>query len=290
VRPAELSTRPEILREPQAADATLIVEKRRSLPERVIAHDWVRKLLIVLLLGAAWQAYASYLDNDLLFPTLAATLRALADATMNGTIIANTWGSLRLLLMGLGIGVALAALFTTLAIRTRFGADLLETLAAMFNPLPALALLPLALLWFGVGSASIVFVVVHSVLWAVALNANAGFRSVSPTLKMVGHNYQLGSFGFFARILVPAAFPSILAGLQIGWAFAWRTLIGAELVFGVSSGGGGLGWFIYSSKNQLDIASVFAGLLMIILIGLVMENVVFRFLAARTVRRWGMVS
>ena len=138
----------------------------------------MRKLLIVLLLGAVWQAYASYLDNDLLFPTLAATLRALADATIErddhrqhlGLAAPVADGAMRL-------GVALAALFTTLAIRTRFGADLLETLAAMFNPLPALALLPLALLWFGVGSASIVFVVVHSVLWAVALNANAGFRA-----------------------------------------------------------------------------------------------------------------
>jgi NitT/TauT family transport system permease protein len=92
------------------------------------------------------------------------------------------------------------------------------------------------------------------------------------------------------RILIPAAFPSILSGLKIGWAFAWRTLIAAELVFGVSSGQGGLGWYIFESKNQLNIPEVFAGLLTIILIGLAVENVVFRFIECRTVQRWGMQS
>lgn len=164
----------------------------------------------------------------------------------------------------------------------------LETLTAMFNPLPAIALLPLSLLWFGLGNGSLIFVLVHSVLWPVALCTHAGFQSVSPTLRMVGRNYGLAGPRYVTRILIPAAFPSILSGLKNGWAFAWRTLIAAELVFGVSSGSGGLGWFIYENKNQLEIASVFAGLLTVILIGLAMENLVFRSIEARTVRRWGM--
>jgi len=74
------------------------------------------------------------------------------------------------------------------------------------------------------------------VLWAVALNTHSGFRSVSNTLRMVGRNYRLKGPRYIAKILIPAAFPSIVTGLKIGWAFAWRTLIAAELVFGVSSG------------------------------------------------------
>ena len=94
----------------------------------------------------------------------------------------------------------------------------------MFNPLPAIALLPLALLWFGLGAISLVFVIVHSVLWAVALNTHSGFLSVSPTLRMAGQNCGLPGLSYVTRLLVPAAFPSILTGLKIGWAFAWRTL------------------------------------------------------------------
>ena len=100
-----------------------------------------------------------------------------------------------------------------------------------------------------------IFVLIHAVLWSVALNTFAGFRSVSPTWKMVGQNYGLSRISYIARILIPGAFPSILTGLKVGWAFAWRTLIAAELVFGVSSGSGSLGWFIFERKNQLTIKS-----------------------------------
>jgi NitT/TauT family transport system permease protein len=163
-------------------------------------------------------------------------------------------------------------------------------MTAMLSPLPAIALLPLALIWFGLGNGSLVFILIHSVLWPVALNTHSGFRAVSPTLRMVGRNYGLKGFRYIRKILVPAAFPSILTGLKIGWAFAWRTLVAAELVFGVSSGQGGLGWFIFENRNQLDIPAVFAGLLTVILIGLVVENLIFRAIERRTVFRWGLQS
>jgi NitT/TauT family transport system permease protein len=221
-------------------------------------------------------------------PTFGTTVAALWDAVANGELPRRALTSLRVLLTGYAAGIACAAVLTILAITTRVGNDLLELLTSMFNPLPAIALLPLALIWFGLGTGSIVFVLIHSVLWAVALNTHSGFRAVSPTLRMVGRNVGLGGMRYVVQLLIPAAFPSILTGLKIGWAFAWRTLIAAELVFGVSSGSGGLGWFIYENKNQLDIPNVFAGLLTVILIGLFVENVVFRTVELRTVRRWGM--
>ena len=193
-----------------------------------------------------------------------------------------------MLLIGYASGILLAALLTVVAITSRIGTDLLETLTSMFNPLPAIALLPLALIWFGLGNGSLIFVLIHSVLWAVALNTHSGFLSVSNTLRMVGRNYGLRGLPYVGKILIPAAFPSILTGLKIGWAFAWRTLIAAELVFGVSSGSGGLGWFIYENKNQLEIPNVFAGLFTVIVIGLLVENVIFRTVERKTVRKWGM--
>src|SRR5438093_7120859 len=117
--------------------------------------------------------------------------------------------------MGYAAGIVLAAIFTILAISTRIGTDFLETITAMFNPLPAIALLPLALIWFGLGIPSLVFVIVHSVLWAVALNTLSGFRSVPETLRMSGRNFGLKGARYVGLILIPAAFPSILAGLKI---------------------------------------------------------------------------
>ena len=207
---------------------------------------------------------------------------------VSGDLFSKALNSVRLLLQGYAVGLTLAVALTTFAMLTQLGNDLLETLTAMFNPLPAIALLPISLIWFGLGDKSIIFVLVHSVLWAVALNTHSGFKSVSNTLRMVGRNYGLRGLGYVRKILIPAAFPSILTGLKIGWSFAWRTLIAAELVFGASSGKGGLGWFIYESKNQLDIPAVFAGLFTVITIGLLVENLIFRNLEAATVRKWGM--
>ena len=283
-------SRPEIVGQPIAGGALGVVQKQLSALERVTSVGAVRKTVLLALLAAIWEAYARVLDNVLLVPTFSSTLQALWAAIVNGELIRFSLTSLKVLLMGYASGVACAAVLTVVAITTRIGNDILELLTAMFNPLPAIALLPLALIWFGLGTGSIVFVVIHSVLWAVALNTHTGFRSVSATLRMVGRNYGLTGLGYISNILIPAALPSIITGLKIGWAFAWRTLIAAELVFGVSSGSGGLGWFIYENKNQLEIPSVFSGLFMVIMIGLLVDNVIFRTLETHTIRKWGMHS
>ncbi|ANL36494.1 ABC transporter permease [Rhizobium phaseoli] len=264
------------------------VEQRLSAFETLWGLGALRKTLLILTLAIVWQVYASYLDNPLLFPTLSDTIVTLVDRFADGTLPARIWTTLQILFMGYALGTVLAALLTVLAINTRIGTDFLETMTAMFNPLPAISLLPLALIWFGLGASSLVFVLVHSVLWAVALNTHSGFLGVSRTLRMVGANYGLTGISYVLRILVPAAFPSILTGLKIGWAFAWRTLIAAELVFGVSSGQGGLGWFIFENRNLLDIPAVFAGLLTVIIIGLIVENLVFQTIERHTIQKWGM--
>jgi NitT/TauT family transport system permease protein len=282
--------RAEVLRDPVSSSAFGIVEKPLSTWERIANVGALRKLALLVVLAVVWEVYARSLDNALLFPTFSATLAAFFQGLFGGDLFTKAVTSLRVLLMGYAAGIACAAVLTIIAITSRVGTDLLELLTSMFNPLPAIALLPLALIWFGLGAGSIVFVIIHSVLWAVALNTHSGFLSVSNTLRMVGRNYGLTGLPYVGRILIPAAFPSILTGLKIGWAFAWRTLIAAELVFGVSSGSGGLGWFIYENKNQLEIPNVFAGLFTVIVIGLLVENVVFRVVEARTVRKWGLQS
>ena len=275
-----------------AADAApageVEVERRLGPLERLWQNGVVRKTLLIVVLGIAWQIYATSLDNALLFPKLSDTLATLVERFRDGVLVERTWATIKVLLMGYAAGIALAAVLTMAAIGTRIGTDFLETMTAMFNPLPAIALLPLALIWFGLGSGSLVFVLIHSVLWAVALNTHAGFLGVSRTLRMVGRNYGLRGIAYVTRILVPAAFPSILTGMKVGWAFAWRTLIAAELVFGVSSGKGGLGWFIFENRNLLDIPAVFAGLLTVIIIGLVVETLIFRTIERRTVQKWGL--
>ena len=303
-----LVQRPEFVREVEISTYG-VIEKPLTLWEKICNNNGVRKVCILVLLAMVWQAYSSCMNvtefiwkngslfpgatcqqNPLLFPQFSETIAAFYENVMNGVLLQRGWFSIKVLLMGYAAGLTLAGTLTALAITSRIGNDFLETLTSMFNPLPAIALLPLALIWFGLGNGSLVFVLIHSVLWPVALNTHSGFMSVSQTMRMVGRNYGLTGPRYVLKILIPAAFPSILTGMKIGWAFAWRTLIAAELVFGVSSGSGGLGWFIYENKNQLEIANVFAGLFSVILIGLFVENFIFRNIELKTVRKWGMQS
>ncbi|HVL58444.1 MAG TPA: ABC transporter permease [Burkholderiaceae bacterium] len=282
------ATRPEYIRDQVDERHFGVVQKPLTVWERIYGQPAVRKVSILLVLAGLWQAYALYLSNELILPTFTATVQSFVERTMTGEMLQKAWVSIKVLLQGYALGLALALVLTVLAVTSRIGNDLLETLTAMFNPLPAIALLPLALIWFGLGEPSLIFVLVHAVLWAVALNTHSGFLAVSNTLRMVGRNYGLRGIRYVTKILIPAAFPSILSGLKIGWAFAWRTLIAAELVFGTTSGSGGLGWFIYENKNLLDIPAVFAGLFTVILIGLLVESLIFRVVEARTIRKWGM--
>lgn len=285
----EPPVRPEYER--VVTDAGVIGDVARPLSpwERIANITALRRFLVLALVAAVWESVALWQNNPLMFPTFSATVAAFWEAVARENLLTMAWLSIATLLKGYVIGIALAVVLTTLAVTTRIGDDFLSTLTAMFNPLPAIALLPIAMLWFGLGAASLTFVLVHAVLWPVALNTHSGFTSVSETLRMAGRNYGLRGMRYVVQILIPAAFPSILTGLKVGWAFAWRTLIAAELVFGVSSGKGGLGWFIFQNRNELYIDKVFAGLVTVILIGLVVENVAFRWLEAQTVRKWGMV-
>ena len=244
---------------------------------------------ILLALVIAWQSY-SWISGvePLLFPSFGASVEALWETVLSGEMFEKIWVTVYVLLMGYAAGLAFAGLFLVLAVSTRIGSDFLSTMTAMFQPLPAISLLPLAMLWFGLGIPSLIFVTIHSVLWAVSLSTHVGFMSVSETLRMVGRNYGLKGVPYIFKILVPAAFGSILTGLKIGWAFAWRTLIGAELVFGAAAGSGGLGWMIFEKGDNLDTPYVFAALFMVIVIGLLVENVIFRNVEIRTIQKWGM--
>jgi len=248
----------------------------------------VRKAALLAVLAALWEALARWQGNDLLLPSFLQTAAAFAQGIASGELLQRVAASLAVLAQGYAAGVGAALLLTALAVLTRPGRELLETCTAMFNPLPAIALLPLAMLWLGLGNASLVFVIVHAVLWPLALSTYAGFRAVPETLRMAGRNYGLTGLGFVAGILLPAALPAILSGLKIAWAFAWRTLIAAELVFGAASGKGGLGWYIFQNRNELYTDKVFAGLAAVILIGLAVEHIIFATLEKATVRRWNM--
>ncbi|MVZ99719.1 ABC transporter permease subunit [Actinomadura sp. LD22] len=249
---------------------------------------WLRRTIVFAALIGIWQLYTSASGvSAFVFSGPWDVAKALADGVSSGDLVTSTWTTLRMLGTGMAIGIALTVVLTVLAVTTTLGDDVLTLVSSMINPLPSVAILPLAMLWFGLTDTALVFVTANAVLWPMTVSVSMGLRTTPPTLLMVGRNLGLGRWRLTWDVMMPAALPHALAGLKTGWAFGWRTIIAAELVFGAAGSKGGLGFFINNARYYALIPDVFAGLVVIALIGIALD-LVFNVIERRTVVRWGM--
>jgi NitT/TauT family transport system permease protein len=251
---------------------------------------WLRRLVLVGVIVALWQAYVQWSEfggNALLFASPADTAQAFFDGWRDGSLARATWETLRILLIGVGVGCVIAAGFTLVASLTQVGEDVLDLLTSILNPLPGVAVLPLALLWFGLSTKAIVFAIANATIWPIAINLTSGFKTVNPTIVAAGRNIGLSGIRLVTGVLAPAALPNAITGLKTAWAFGWRTVVAAELVFGVVGGEGGLGTYINNAKLYLFTPQMFAALLTIAALGVAFE-LLFGVLERRTIVRWGM--
>jgi NitT/TauT family transport system permease protein len=247
-----------------------------------------RRTLLVLAMLGAWQLYVTVSGvSPLLVVGPVEVGKAMVAGLRDGQLVDATLNTMKILLTAMAIGIGLAAVLTTLATWTRLGEDLLVLLTSMLNPLPSIALLPLAILWFGLSTTALVVVIANAVIWPISINVSQGFRTANPTVVAVGRNIGLSGWRLVRDVLMPAALPHTLSGLKTGWAFGWRTIIAAELVFGVAGQGGGLGSFINDARYFLRTDEVLAGLVTIALIGIAFD-VLFTWFERRTVVTWGM--
>ena len=248
----------------------------------------LRRAILVVALIVLWQAYVTIAHvSAFLFSSPLDVARALLTDLQNGSLENVTYHTLSTLLVGIAIGSLLGVLMAALAVLTPVGQDLLRVLTSVFNPLPAIAVLPLAMLWFGLTPRSIIFVVALATIWPVAINTESGFRTLSATLRMVAQNLGLHGPRLVVDVLLPGALPQIITGAKTAWAFGWRTVVAAELVFGVAGAAGGLGWYIGNARVFMQTSSIFAGLVVISVLGLLIEGF-FGLIEASTVVRWGM--
>jgi NitT/TauT family transport system permease protein len=263
-----------------------------AIPQKPHAIGWERlpRSLRLTLIGVAlvgvWHIYAVH-KGPLLIATPWQTAQAFWDGLHDGTLRTSTVTTLRLLGEGVGIGAAVAAVLTVFATLTRVGEDLLILLTAVLNPLPGVAVLPLAMLLFGLNENAIRFVIANATIWPLAIAVSTGFKTTNATIVAVGRNIGLSRIRVITDVLAPAALPYAISGLKTAWAFGWRTIIASELFFGVAGNKGGLGNYINDARNNLFTDRLMAGLLMIAILGVVFETL-FRVVERRTVVRWGM--
>lgn len=212
---------------------------------------------------------------------------SLLNGFKNEGLLSMVGFSMGLILKGLFIGIIGAFIFSSLSILVKPFGDIYSMLVSVFDLIPGVALIPLAILWFGVGEETIIFIVVHSIIWPMSRNIIDGFNSIPEIYLESGRNVGLSGIKLVNHVYLPAAFAHLLSGLRVGWARAWRGLISAEMIFGTTSSGAGIGWFIFMKRSMVDIAGVFAALIVIIMIGIIVEYLVFGTIEKNTVRKWG---
>lgn len=247
---------------------------------------WVRRGVIGAFLVGAWHLYAVH-KGPLLIATPWQTAQAFWDGLRDGSMRTATLTTLRLLGQGVGLGLVAAGFLVVFATLTKVGEDLLSLLTAVLNPLPGVAVLPLAMLLFGLNENAIRFVIANATAWPIGIALTTGFKTTSPTIVAVGRNIGLSRVRVITDVLAPAALPHAISGVKTAWAFGWRTIIASELFFGVAGNKGGLGNFINDARNNLFTDRLMAGLLMIAVLGVAFETM-FGLIERRTIVRWGM--
>lgn len=238
---------------------------------------------------AAWQITAhTGRFHKLLFPPLPAIFSFLL--LEKAEIWQKTCFSLSLIGSGLSAAIAAAFLTSCLAALSLLLDEIVMLLMAVLHPLPGIALLPIFLLWFGIGEKSIIATVIFSAFWPLLANIVAGFKAVPAAQLEAGRNLGLKGFPLVCLVMIPSAAPHILSGLRVSWARAWQSSVAAELMYGAAGGLGGLGWYLYKKRYMMEIPGVYAAMLVIIAIGILMEQLVFTSIEQRTIRKWRMTN
>jgi len=221
-----------------------------------------------------------------LFPTPWGVGQALYAGFQDHTFIIAIAVSMRRVLIGYAISVLLGMVLGLGVGSSKFLEETMGGLLVSLQSLPSICWWPLALLWFGLSQNAILFVVIMGSLLSVTLAMEDGRKQMPKIYGMAGRNLGASGFKLFWHVLLPASLPFIVSGLKQGWAFAWRSLITAEMLY-LSLG---LGQVLMMGRDLNDMSAVIAVMILIIAIGYVVDGLVFKSMEKRLQQRWGLTG
>lgn len=218
------------------------------------------------------------------FPAPEQVVAAFVKTLQSGELLMHTWASVGRQL----VGVALAAIIgipagILLGASRDFRAAFLP-LCRLIYPIPGIAWIPLAILWFGIGFKSTVFVIFFTGLWPILFNTMTGVATLEGQYTDVARVYLAPRLFYVWRVLMPGSLPYIITGVRLTYGVGWRVIVGAEMISSIT----GLGFLIDDARWQLRPDVMVAGMITIAMIGWVMENWAFDWLERVTIERWGM--
>jgi len=248
----------------------------------------VYQAIFVLIVLGIWAFFVREQVTEMTMPPPWELGKVFFNFIISGELLIKLYHTVLAIIVGLFVSILIAIVMTSAALLFTRAAYVVEVLTTIMHPMPSVAMIPLVIVWIGIGFPGVVALTINSCLWPILLNSYTGFRAVHVTYMEVGRNVGLRKFKLILHVMIPSALPYLLAGLKVAWARSWRTVVAAEMVFGTTSESEGIGWFIFEALQYVNFSQILSGVLVIILFGILMERGVFETIEKKTVIRWGM--
>ncbi|MBP1466607.1 ABC transporter permease [Candidatus Chloroploca sp. M-50] len=262
---------------------TMLAEQSRLGRARVM--PWIRRLIFYLILLSIWEGIVRLeIWPPYLFPGPLIVANALWEGVTQGLFLPAALVSLRRLAIGYSISLSLGLVLGLLLGRNKLIQETVGSLVLGMQALPSVCWLPLAILWFGLNERAIIFVVVLGALFSITLGVEAGVKNTPPVYLKAARNLGARGVRLYTQVLLPAALPAILNGLKQGWSFAWRSLMAGELLYYTLS----LGNLLQTGRDLNDAAQVMAVMVMIVIVGVTIDQILFAPVERRVRERWGL--
>jgi sulfonate transport system permease protein len=224
-----------------------------------------------------------------LLPSPLLVAKYLEDAMRDGTLWHATVTTMRRLLIGYLVGLIGGVPLGLLTARWSILRDTVGTTALGLQTLPSVCWVPLALLWFGQTEAAMLFVVIMGTLWSVVIATATGVRNVPPIYRRAALTMGSKRLHIWLKVILPASLPFIVSGMKQGWAFAWRSLMAAEIFVTILTGFG-LGQLLHFGRELGSMEQVIGIMVVIVVIGLLADKIFFSPIERFLHRRWGLMQ
>ena len=244
-----------------------------------------KKIVFYVILIAIWQVVAeSNIWPNEIFPSPLEVAEDLAYSAADGSLFYGIGTSMLRLIVGLAIAISGGIVLGIFMARIETVNQTIGSLVLGLQSIPSIAWVPLALIWFGISDAGIIFVTAIGAIFAVTINTYTGVKNIDPHYVEAARNMGAKGSQLITNVLIPAAFPYMISGFKQGWAFAWRGVIGAEILFSFL----GLGFLLNVGRQTIDVSQVIAVMLVIMTIGIVVDAFVFKRIENKVMSRWGL--